>query len=174
MFQIREGEPECRWLHLNGQISEEKAPSTARSFFSLCNMNDEFIFLLGSGTAERFNIKKKIWETLPDMAIERQGAASCALNGSVFVFFGQDDNQEPLSSFEKLINANKNIRQMEFLLVETNMDRLSRWLPAVAPINAYEIAILGGFRSIDDVDSCLGDVYLFNTLTDDFEQRVKN
>lgn len=81
LFQVREGTPGCRWMDKNGRVTEERAQNTSSTNFSLCNMNDEFIFLVGGGSAERFDVSKRIWEALPNMKKSRHGAASCALNG---------------------------------------------------------------------------------------------
>ena len=118
---------------------------------------------MGNGTAERFDIERGVSETLPNMKEKRNGAASCALNGSVYVFFGQDDSQEPISNYEKLQGADGPAARARFVLCQPNITIIGRWFPAVSAINDNTIAIMGGMGVIDDEDSCLGDVYVFST-----------
>ena len=46
---------------------------------------------------------------------------------------------------------------------------MGRWFLAAAPLNSEEIAIMGGMGLVDDEISCLGDVYILNTQTGQFD-----
>ena len=46
--------------------------------------------------------------------------------------------------------------------------------PGVCVLNQQEIVVMGGLANLDDVISCLGDVVLFNTVSESFEKRVQN
>lgn len=79
--------------------------SVARNEFSMCSMPDEkFVFVAGGwndsgvlSSAERFNLQTKKWENMPKLAISRQSAGACALNGSVYVFCGAAANYNILN-----------------------------------------------------------------------------
>ena len=103
-------------MNSSGKICGQGQLQTARSYFSLSNLDDRFIFIMGYGTAERFDIERGVSETLPNMKERRNGAASCALNGSVYVFFGQDDSHEPISNYEKLEGADGPAARARFVL----------------------------------------------------------
>ena len=49
---------------------------------------------------------------------------------------------------------------------------IPRWNPAVSVLNSQEIVVLGGLANLDDIVGCLGDVVLFNTVSESFEKRV--
>ena len=111
----------------------------------MCNLNDQYIFILGSGTGERFDIVRRQWATLPfDMQVYRQAAGSCAISGTVYAFFGQNDRHEPVSSIERLRNADRPVSQMttrfqllayDCMNIQPDASILARWFPAVAAIN---------------------------------------
>ena len=51
---------------------------------------------------------------------------------------------------------------------------IPRWNPAVSALNSQEIVVLGGLANLDDIVGCLGDVVLFNTVSESFDKRVQN
>ena len=115
------------------------------------------------------------------MMVNRQAAGSCALNGSVYVFFGQGENQEPLGSIEKLFHADKAVSQAYFQMVQIepidispDISILARWFPGVAAINDTQVAIMGGMGVFDDDICCLGDAYIFETQSEEIMQKVLN
>ena len=174
LFQVQDGGNQCRWMDSNGQLNNAAPVSTVRAQFAIANLDDKFIFVLGGRTAERFDIERGVWESLPSMVQNRLGASACAMNGTVYVFFGQDENQEPISTIEKLENAGGPARGSRFSIVPTSKTIMGRWFAAVASINSREIAIMGGIGVVDDEDSCLGDCYVFNTETGMVDQKIQN
>ena len=52
---------------------------------------------------------------------------------------------------------------------------MPRWNPAVCILNADEIVIMGGLTdTLEEEESCLGDVILFNIQTERVHKRVQN
>lgn len=44
--------------------------------------------------------------------------------------------------------------------------------PGVSVLNQQEIVVMGGLANLDDAMSVLGDVILFNTVSESFDRRV--
>ena len=155
-----------------------------RSEFAFCSMSEEkFAFVAGGwndtgilSSVDRFDIKHKKWEQMPQMNIARQGAGSCSFDGQVYVFCGATNNYGILNSIEKLGSAGSTKSQIprwQLINVDENL-LMPRWNPAVCVLNSTEIVVMGGLANMDDEVSCLGDVVLYNVVTGELEKRVQN
>ena len=117
----------------------------------------------------RFEMSTQTWQQLPDMNVARSHHASCSLDGNVYVFCGQDRNQEPLNSIEVLEDTASNLDLIEAWKLIRVADTIlfPRSSPGVAPLNDNEIVVMGGFGGEPgDEEGPLGDVVIF-----DVEQR---
>lgn len=90
------------------------------------------------------------WKEMPSLNVGRQSHASCATQGTVFVFCGFSAADEALSSLE-MLHTKQSPNRWQFFNI-SNHDLSPRFGLGVAPINANEIAIIGGFikNDIDD------------------------
>ena len=85
----------------------------------------------------RFELTTQTWQQLPDMNVARSHHASCSLDGNVYVFCGQDRNQEPLNSIEVLEDTASNLDLIEAWKLIRVADTIlfPRSSPGVAPLN---------------------------------------
>ena len=108
-----------RWLNPEGHDPQEQplnVPTSAGAYFSLANLNDNFVFIVGGGAdnrstisahgkTQRYNVAENSWIDLPNLNVSRQGAAACGIGDAVYVFCGMKANSEGINSVEFLENA---------------------------------------------------------------------
>ena len=156
------------------QINLERL-TTAKTASALCAVGSDQIVV--SGGFENNIVYNKVfrlrltplpqtasWEELPALNVARRDHASCALGSSVFVFCGTaGDCRMSLNSIERL-SLQREQRMTYWQLIRAPVATLEpRCQPAVAPLNAHEIAILGGWSK--EGFSRLGDVVIFDSRT---------
>lgn len=129
----------------------------------------------------RYDVIADKWSRAPALSKPRVGHASCALGDNIYVFCGgvmnnTDDSYEiiepdPDNSIEwldarALISGGNSSVAWQTIQVPASSNPLSaRFLPVVSPLNAAEIAILGGDSSVEGVNMLLGDILIFNTAS---------
>ena len=81
-----------------------------RCYPSVCNMNDEYLFVTG-GTdhyCERYSIAEGTWQPMLFLNHARQRHASCAMENYIYVFWGRrlvnsdEQDDEPILTIERL------------------------------------------------------------------------
>lgn len=191
LFCVQSQLSECIWLRNGTKRQDAAAPSDLQGAvvdFTLSNLAATYVVLVGGESQPdanskevlsatcRYDIASNEWQALPDMNVARKGAASCTLDGAVFVFCGFGADTMPLNSIEVLVDAasNRDLIESWKLIYVPEAILTPRWLPAVAPLNESEIAIIGGCSIEDDEVDCLGDVIVFNVETEEAEKVVKN
>ena len=105
-FQARHGgrptesDTGCRMLDItNGATEQLKSIPKSSQEFTVANLDDTFIFVMGGGSESRstiridsssyrYSLQTQEWEEIVSMNQARQGASSCSLNGDVYVFCG--------------------------------------------------------------------------------------
>ena len=111
LFQVEEGTKNCLWVNLSGVTRQENPMIVEATDFALCKMNESHVFVCGgqnSKVAQRFSVREKLWEALPELNVPRAKASAVAINGSVYVICGmvmQGGEEDPYGSIEKLVNA---------------------------------------------------------------------
>ena len=141
----------------------------AREQPSICNVRDEYIFVIGGGftqnnlrlqylnTCQYYSLEGKRWNLHKNLIVERAGAGSCYLNQRIFVFFGYH-NSRSLNSVESLrvtsdttYSDSDSFQQQEGwqLIIDesygANINFTPRRWTTVCPLNSKEIIILGGY-----------------------------
>ena len=110
-------------------------------------------------TVSYYDIAGDTWKGLKaELNIARSSHSACTLNGIVYVFCGLG-GRYPINSIEMISESSllANATTLWQLIKVAENILTKRCLPAVAPLNDTEIAILGG--------SCKSDVIVFNTTT---------
>ena len=165
-------EKTCRTLqvHPNGKYTATpKADAdTARDYPALTKVTGGLVAIAGLvagtivSTVSYYDIAGNTWKGLKaELNIARDEHSACTLNGIVYVFCGLGDGSylnsiEMISESSLLANATT-----LWQLIDVDWNILTkRTVPAVAPLNDTEIAILGG-----NDGNCLSDVIVFNTTT---------
>ena len=108
---------------------------------------------------------------------ERFNHSSCHFNGTLYVFCGSfkinaDINrsitkrEKATNIIEKLANADKGrLRMMQrWHTIDLGWEFVDRILPAVCPINNYELIILGGSHVRKETQ--MSSVWLFDTISE--------
>ena len=82
---------------------------------------------------------------MPELNIARVGASACSLGGNIYLIGGFAGNTKFFNSIEKLSNPDLTKDKASWILIQPPESILSpRADSVVVPLNANEIAILGG------------------------------
>ena len=121
------------------------------------------VFKIATSTVFSYDIASNAWNDGHPLLIEaRSRASACVLQGTVYVFCGESiygviNSIEAISETSLFPNS-----AAKWLLIEVPENILApRFYHAVAPINATEIAILGGY----DHSNYFSDIIVFKTIT---------
>ena len=138
----------------------------------MCAVNAKFIYVTGGGygrgnilnNCHRYDIDRDLWEEMQKMNQARNEHSSCQLGGHIYVFCGQNNQEQKINSVEKLsIDADPFYQDLIGweLIPDANLVALPKLYGHLSvALNTFEILILGGYSY------CEPNVHLYDTRTD--------
>ena len=152
--------------------------ATERKAFAAANLANRYVIVsaglnnaaqgaVALNSVERYDVSNDAWEQLPALNKARQGHASVATGGSVFVLCGATTDGDAMNSVEVLLDAASSVDLLGswISIPILTSDLLPRWMPAVSVLNEDEIVVLGGTGIVDDEVSDLGDAIVLDVST---------
>ena len=101
---------------------------------------------------------------MPELNIARYNASACSLGGNIYVVGGRNDINREINSIEILSNPTPTKDKASWKLMQPSESILSPLVNSVVvPLNANEIAIMGGSHFHRGKYQDLNDVIIYDT-----------
>ena len=112
---------------------------------------------------------------MPELNIARYNASACSLSGNIYVVGGRNDINREINSIEILSNPTPTKDKASWKLIQPSESILSPLVNSVVvPLNANEIAIMGGSHFHRGKYQDLNDVIIYDTKTEKCKKVVSS